>query len=101
MVFLFAIAPTIWPAALGGGKFDADLSPSSPDNFAWFANQRLGRDRKSKRGPHDGVDIDGKLGAPGGHIEHLAFVAADIVVKCDPSAVIALFPNVAFAFWSE
>jgi hypothetical protein len=50
MVFLFAISVDCLASCsrLGGGKFDADLSPSSPDNLAWFANQRLRRDRKCK-----------------------------------------------------
>jgi hypothetical protein len=50
------------------------------------------RDRKSKRGSNDRIDIRGKFGAAGGYIKHLAFVAANVVVERYPGTMLALFP---------
>jgi hypothetical protein len=44
------------------------------------------------------MDVCGEFGAAGGYIKHLTFVAADIVVERYPGTMVALFPNVAFAF---
>jgi hypothetical protein len=59
------------------------------------------RDGKSERGSDDRIDIRGKFGAAGGYIKHLTFIAADVVVESYPGAMVALFPNVAFAFRRE
>jgi hypothetical protein len=50
---------------LSGGELDADLSASSPDDFARFAHKRVRCDGELKRRSDNSVDIRGKVRAAG------------------------------------
>ena len=50
---------------LSGGELDADLSASSPDDFARFAHKRVRCDGELKRRSDDSVDVRGRLRAAG------------------------------------
>jgi hypothetical protein len=78
------------------GEPDAELPAPSPDYFARFANKRARRNGKFEQTSDDSVDVSNELGAAGGHVENLAFVAANVVVERDPRAVMARFPRGSF-----
>jgi hypothetical protein len=70
------------PAALQ--KPHADRSPLTPNDFALLTSKAVGYDGEHKGTSNWGRYVSDQFCAASGDVQHVAFVAPDVIVECDP-----------------